>query len=59
MDFLPLKLDKMKRVGNLVKNPLFRFLEREVGELSDMLKNIRNDLDMVGELCIGERKSTA
>jgi dynein heavy chain 1 len=58
MDFLPIKLDKMKRVGDLVKNPLFRFLEREVSELSSMLKNIRADLEMVAELCIGERKST-
>jgi dynein heavy chain 1 len=59
MEFLPHKLEKMKRVGNLVKNPLFRFLEREVTVLSDLLKIVRNDLDMVGELCTGDRKSTA
>jgi hypothetical protein len=58
MEFLPQKLVKMKRVGNLVKNPLFRFLEREVSELSIMLHNIRSDLEMVGELCSGDRKST-
>jgi hypothetical protein len=34
----------MKRVGSLVKNPLFRFLEREVGVISALLKTVHNDI---------------
>lgn len=49
----------MKRVGSLVKNPLFRFLEREVGVISALLKTVHRDLKMVHEVCTGERKSTS
>lgn len=37
MDALPTNLQTMKRVGSLVKNPLFRFLERECSVLSALL----------------------
>jgi len=36
-DVLPLQLDTLKRVGSMVKNPLFRFLERECSVLSALL----------------------
>ena len=36
-DILPLQLDTLKRVGSMVKNPLFRFLERECSVLSALL----------------------
>ena len=36
-DVLPLQLDTLKRVGSMVKNPLFRFVERECSVLSALL----------------------
>jgi len=48
----------MKREGSLVKNPLFRFLERECSVLSSLLNAVRSDLYMVREVCTGARKST-
>ena len=41
-----------------MKNPLFRFLERECSVLSSLLKTVRRDLYHVYEVCSGERKST-
>lgn len=55
---LPKNLEPMKRLGSLVKNPLFRFLEREVGVISALLETVHADLKMVYEVCTGERKST-
>lgn len=55
---LPKNLEPMKRLGSLVKNPLFRFLEREVGVISALLETVHTDLKMVYEVCTGERKST-
>jgi len=42
----------------LVKNPLFRFLERECSVLSGLLQTVRKDFKLVDEVCSGERKST-
>lgn len=58
LESLPAELKKMKREGSLVKNPLFRFLERECSVLSSLLVSVRNDLYMVREVCTGVRKST-
>lgn len=41
-----------------MKDPLFRFLERECSVLSDLLQTVRQDLQLVLEVCQGERKST-
>lgn len=42
----------------MVKNPLFRFLEREVSVLSSLLQTVRKDFTLILEVCSGERKST-
>jgi len=57
-DLLPLQLDTLKRVGHMVKNPLFRFLEREVLVLSVLLQKVRSDLKLAMDVCIGEKKSS-
>lgn len=41
-----------------MKNPLFRFLERECLVLSNLLSTVRRDFGLVLEVCRGERKST-
>lgn len=41
-----------------MKNPLFRFLERESSVLSNLLDTVRRDFGLVLEVCRGERKST-
>lgn len=57
-DQLPVELKTLQRVGSLVKNPLFRFLERECSVLSSLLQTVRKDFQLVLEVCTGERKST-
>ena len=54
----PTELKTLQRVGSLVKNPLFRFLERECSVLSALLQTVRKDFELVIEVCKGERKST-
>jgi dynein heavy chain 1 len=48
----------MVRNAEGIKNPLFRFLEREVNVASGLLKNVSTDLQHLKEMCEGERKST-
>lgn len=55
---LPSTLKTLKRIGSLVKNPLFRFLERECDVLSNLLNTVRKDFGLVSEVCRAERKST-
>jgi dynein heavy chain 1 len=57
-DMLPKNLTLMERTTEAIKNPLFRFLEREVNVASGLLKTVRNDLLYLKEMCEGERKST-
>ena len=58
LDVLPAELPTLQRAGAMVKNPLFRFLERECSVLSGLLQAVRKDLRLVLEVCKGERKST-
>jgi dynein heavy chain 1 len=55
---LPGQLELLKRTEQSIKNPLFRFLEREVTVASGILDNVRKDLTQLIEMCTGERKST-
>jgi dynein heavy chain 1 len=55
---LPKSLVPMVRNAEGIKNPLFRFLEREVTVASGLLKNVSKDLQHLKEMCEGERKST-
>jgi dynein heavy chain 1 len=55
---LPGQLELLKRTETLIKNPLFRFLEREVTVASGLLDTVRRELSMLIEMCQGERKST-
>lgn len=41
-----------------MKDPLFRFLDRECQALSVLLRTVRKDLVLVHEVCTAERKST-
>ena len=58
LEMLPQKTLTMKRDANLVKNPLFRFLDREVQVLSALQTTISSDLTLILEICNGQRKST-
>lgn len=55
---LPGQLDLLKRTAQSIANPLFRFLEREITVGSSLLDQVRNDLNMVLDLCKGNRKLT-
>ena len=57
-EIIPMELKTLQRVGALVKNQLFRFLERECSVLSELLLTVRNDFRVILEVCNGERKST-
>lgn len=41
-----------------MKDPLFRFLDRECQVLSVLLQTVRKDFQLVSEVCAAERKST-
>ena len=55
---LPEKLDVMKRTEEAIKNPLFRFLEREVTVASGLLKKVKSDLAGIIAICNEEAKWT-
>lgn len=42
----------------MVKNPLFRFLERECSVLASLLQVVKKDFTLVLAVCSGESKST-
>eukprot|EP00043_Microstomoeca_roanoka_P020037 m.234910 g.234910 ORF g.234910 m.234910 type:complete len:4574 (+) comp17091_c0_seq1:164-13885(+) len=55
---LPDKLDLLQRSPEKIKDPLFRFFDREVGIGSKLLKTVRRDLNDVILACDGEIKQT-
>ena len=55
---LPGQLDLLHRTDEKIKNPLFRFLEREVTVASELLDVVRKDILQLIELCQAKRKST-
>lgn len=48
----------MNRTADSVKNPLFRFFDRENQIGRGLLKKIRKDLDDIKKVCDGELKQT-
>ena len=48
----------MKRTVENIKDPLFRFFEREVNLGARLLLDIRQDLNDVAMICQGEKKPT-
>lgn len=57
-EIMPNDLPDLKRNSNSLKNPLFRFLDRENTVLSKLLKTVKKDFQLCYEVCIAERKST-
>jgi dynein heavy chain 1 len=57
-DMMPGELKDLKRQESSLKNPLFRFLDRECSVLVKLLNTIKTDFAQVLEVCEGERKST-
>nr|CAG8506850.1 6173_t:CDS:10 [Entrophospora candida] len=55
---LPEKLKPMNRTAESIKNPLFRFFDRENQIGRSLLKKIRQDLDDIKLVCEGELKQT-
>eukprot|EP00052_Salpingoeca_macrocollata_P029602 m.302295 g.302295 ORF g.302295 m.302295 type:complete len:4671 (+) comp22998_c0_seq14:51-14063(+) len=55
---LPEKLTGMERTAESIKDPLFRFFERENTIGRKLLKRVRNDLAEVIRACTGETKQT-
>lgn len=58
IDALPGNLPLLKRGGDALQNPVFRFFDRECQVLSVLLQTVRKDFHQVYDVCIGERKST-
>ncbi|KAK6191509.1 hypothetical protein SNE40_003176 [Patella caerulea] len=51
-------LGAMKRTVENIKDPLFRFFEREVNAGAKLLHDVRLDLNDVTKVCQGEKKAT-
>lgn len=48
----------MKRTVDNIKDPLYRFFEREVNLGSRLLADVRADLDQVAAVCAGKQKQS-
>uniref|UniRef100_A0A8R1U2J5 Dynein heavy chain, cytoplasmic n=1 Tax=Onchocerca volvulus TaxID=6282 RepID=A0A8R1U2J5_ONCVO len=58
LKLLPKNIPKLKRSVENIKDPLFRFFEREVNHGTHLLASVRNDLIEVHSVCRGERKQS-
>lgn len=58
LKLLPQKLATMKRTSENIKEPLYRYFEREVNIAAKLLAVVRTDLQEVIAICRGERKQT-
>jgi len=52
------RLQNLVRTATNIKDPLFRFFEREVKLGVNLLKNVQKDLQEVVEVCEGNKKQT-
>ncbi len=48
----------MRRTVENIKDPLFRFFEREVNAGARLLADVRRDIQEVMQVCQGEKKPT-
>ena len=48
----------MRRTVENIKDPLFRFFEREVNAGARLLLDVRRDIQEVMQVCQGEKKPT-
>uniref|UniRef100_A0A914PHS0 Dynein heavy chain n=1 Tax=Panagrolaimus davidi TaxID=227884 RepID=A0A914PHS0_9BILA len=53
---LPKNVTKLKRTKDNIKDPLFRFFEREINLGAKLLSDVRNDLTDILSVCRGETK---
>jgi dynein heavy chain 1 len=55
---LPANLQVLRRTVENIKDPLYRYFEREVNSASKLLDVVRHDLEDVAQICRGEKKQT-
>ncbi|KAK6016741.1 dynein heavy chain, partial [Ostertagia ostertagi] len=58
LKLLPKDMVRMKRTVENIKDPLFRFFEREINLGAQLLRDIRHDLDEILSVCRAERKQS-
>lgn len=55
---IPNNLPILRRTVENIKDPLYRYFEREVNSASKLLEIVRHDLNDVVQICKGEKKQT-
>ncbi|CAH8525652.1 unnamed protein product [Dicrocoelium dendriticum] len=55
---LPKSLKRLTRTTENLRDPLYRFFEREVNSGANLLSSVRHDLEVVIAVCSGEQKPT-
>jgi len=58
LKLVPKSLTPLKRTVENIKDPLFRYFEREVNHGLKLLNDVRNDLEEVIAVCQGHKKQT-
>nr|XP_018911901.1 PREDICTED: dynein heavy chain, cytoplasmic [Bemisia tabaci] len=58
LELLPRTLQTLKRTVENIKDPLYRYFEREVNSGSKLLRDVIHDLEDVSLICQGEKKQT-
>ncbi|KAJ7424270.1 hypothetical protein BTVI_07193 [Pitangus sulphuratus] len=58
LHLIPQTLNHLKRTVENIKDPLFRFFEREVKMGAKLLQDVRQDLADVVQVCEGKKKQT-
>ncbi|CAJ0934299.1 unnamed protein product, partial [Mesorhabditis belari] len=58
LDNLPKEIIRMKRTKDNIRDPLFRFFEREVNLGAQLVQDMRRDLQELLLVCVGERKQS-
>jgi dynein heavy chain 1 len=57
-DSLPSQVNSLEKSEQANKNPIYRFLKREIGVAGKLLNKVRGDLQKLVEMCKGNLKST-